>query len=152
MFALRQAFSVANSLFNPKTLLLSSRIPSILHRDEQIRGIKMRKVLELRCKSCRFEKINDLWHVVCDEFGRHKQVEWSTKEHQRDKWIMTHITRTGKPFMKKLEAYIIGTCPPGPFDFKPKIGCYNRIKPKYLYPFEGLPPKTKLRNFPKSLN
>lgn len=152
MQAIRQIFSLSSSLMSVRKPLLAAQVPPMLTTFEQVRGVKHKNVLELRCRHCRFEKKNDFWHVTCSQSPRHNQVELSTKESLRDRWIMTHITRSGKPFMKKPEAYIIGTCPPGPFDYKQKLGQYLRIKPKYLYPYKGLPPKTRVRNFEKALN
>lgn len=119
--------SLVNSfvLQQPKSL-----IASVNH--QQIRGLKHRDMLTLRCPDCYFKKVEDEWFVLCPTYPRHKQVErvWDIRE----KWIVTHKTRRGKPFMKKEESYIIGTCPPSPFDYKPKIGQRIRTRRQYLHP------------------
>ena len=107
-----------------------SLVASVNH--QQIRGLKHRDVLTLRCPDCYFKKIEDEWYVLCPTFPRHKQVE--RIQDIRNRWIVTHRTRRGKPFMKKEESYIIGTCPPSPFDYKPKIGQRLRIRGKFLHP------------------
>lgn len=86
---------------------------------QQIRGVKDKHVLKLRCTSCYFKKIDERWWVLCDAYPRHKQRE--RVDDKRSRWIITHVTRGGRPFQKKTEAYICNTAPPGPYDFKPKI-------------------------------
>ncbi|XP_074599968.1 uncharacterized protein LOC141854255 [Brevipalpus obovatus] len=116
----------------------------------QKRGLKHRGVLQLRCSGCRFVKINEIWHVTCKLRPRHKQRELITS--YRDRWIMTHTTRSGKPFIKKPEAYILNNCPPGPFDYKPKVGAKYRCRKKYLHPLTPVPYKTKQINIIPHIN
>ncbi|RWS25005.1 uncharacterized protein B4U80_07102 [Leptotrombidium deliense] len=73
----------------------------------------------LRCNDCYFKKIEDRWHVLCRKHGRHKQRERIYDP--RTKWIVTHVTRGGRPFQKKPEAYILNLCPPGGFDYKKRF-------------------------------
>ena len=112
---------------------------------QQIRGLKHKDMLTLRCPDCYFKKVEDDWYVLCPTWPRHKQIE--RKVDIRDKWLVTHRTRRGKPFMKKEEAYIIGTCPPGPFDYRMKVGQRLRIRRKYLHPTMEMSPPKDLRKF-----
>jgi len=64
----------------------------------QIRGFKDKDVLKLRCSDCYFTVVDDRWWVLCDKHPRHKQRE--KVEDIRKNWIVTHVTRTGKPFKK----------------------------------------------------
>ena len=80
---------------------------------QQTRGFKDKGILRLRCNSCYFKKLDDRWWVLCTEHPRHKQRQ--KVEDHRDKWVVTHITRSGKPFQKKPEAYICETSPPGAY-------------------------------------
>ncbi|RWS02763.1 39S ribosomal protein L36-like protein [Dinothrombium tinctorium] len=85
----------------------------------QIRTFKDKDVLRLRCRDCRFVKIDDRWWVKCKTHPRHAQREHI--EDIRRKWIVTHVTRGGKAFQKKPEAYICNLCPPGFFDYKKRM-------------------------------
>lgn len=80
---------------------------------QQTRGFKDKGILRLRCSKCYFKKLDDRWWVLCTEHPRHKQRE--KVEDHRDKWVVTHITRGGRPFQKKPEAYICETSPPGAY-------------------------------------
>lgn len=80
---------------------------------QQTRTFKDKGVLKLRCNKCYFKKLDDRWWVLCTEHPRHKQRQ--KVEDHRDKWVVTHITRGGKPFQKKPEAYICETSPPGAY-------------------------------------
>ena len=84
-----------------------------LTASQQKRGFKDKGVLKLRCSKCYFKKLDDRWWVLCNEHPRHKQRE--KVEDHREKWVVTHITRGGKPFQKKPEAYICETSPPGAY-------------------------------------
>ena len=86
---------------------------------QQVRTVKDKHVLKLRCSSCHFRKIDERWWVLCDAHPRHKQRE--RIDDKRSRWIITHVTRGGRPFQKKTEAYVCNTAPPGPYDYKPKI-------------------------------
>lgn len=103
---------------------------NILINYQPVRGLKYKDVLKLRCKDCYFKKVDDRWMVLCKTFGRHKQAE--KIEDIKKNWIVTHVTRTGRPFQKKEEAYILNLCPPGPFDYRIKLGQKMRVKRKWL--------------------
>lgn len=64
----------------------------------QSRGFKDKDVLKIRCPDCYFKKVDDRWWVLCHTHPRHKQRQ--KVEDIRKKWIVTHITRTGRPFKK----------------------------------------------------
>lgn len=100
-----------NNSNNNKAVILSNSANSINH--QQIRGFKDKGVLQLRCSKCYFKKLDDRWWVLCNEFPRHKQRQ--KVEDHREKWIVTHLTRGGRPFQKKPEAYICNTSPPGAY-------------------------------------
>lgn len=91
----------------------------------QSRGFRDKGVLELRCDACKFKKIDDRWWVLCDKFPRHKQREQVMDVKRR--WIVTHVTRNGRPFQKKAEAYILKLCPPGGYDYRNKILLKDRL-------------------------
>ena len=97
------------------------------------RGFRDKDVLKLRCKDCRFEKVDDRWWVLCDTHGRHKQRQ--DVPDPKVKWVVTHVTIGHRPFQKKEEAYICGTCPPAAYDYKRKI---------FYKPAEPLPRKLRM--------
>lgn len=109
------------------TGLLRSPVPSVASTYQQVRGVKDKHVLKLRCSNCHFKKIDQRWWVWCDAFPRHKQRE--RVDDQRARWIVTHVTRGGRPFQKKSEAYVCNTAPPGPYDYKPKI--WSEVQPGF---------------------
>ena len=112
--------NVNKKLISKPTAIASSTILSsvtssnnLINNQQQIRCFKDKGVLKLRCSSCYFKKLDDRWWVLCGKHPRHKQRE-KVIDH-RDKWIVTHLTRGGKPFQKKNEAYICNTSPPGAY-------------------------------------
>lgn len=105
-------------------------VSSVLLNYQPNRGLKYKEVLRLRCKDCYFKKVDEQWMVLCKSFGKHKQAE--KIDDVKRKWIVTHVTRTGRPFQKKEESYILNTCPPGPFDYRIKLGQKMRIRRKWL--------------------
>lgn len=97
----------------PNPTVLTNLNSNNFVNQHQIRGFKDKGILKLRCSSCYFKKLDDRWWVLCTEHPRHKQRQ--KVEDYRDKWIVTHLVRGGKPFQKKPEAYICNTSPPGPY-------------------------------------
>ena len=67
----------------------------------QVRGFKDKEVLRIRCPDCYFKKIDERWWVLCHSHPRHKQRQ--KIEDIRRQWIVTHITRTGRPFRKHFQ-------------------------------------------------
>ena len=77
-------------LTQAKELLLSHvRVPLT----SQIRGIKFKDTLELRCKDCFFQRVDDRWMVLCSVFPRHKQIE--KRDDKMDNWILTVLEVVG---------------------------------------------------------
>ncbi|EEB10011.1 mitochondrial 50S ribosomal protein L36, putative [Pediculus humanus corporis] len=54
-------------------------------------GMKVRAKLERRCKSCYFARIDGRMMVLCDSYGRHKQMALVKKA--KHYWILSHCTQ-----------------------------------------------------------
>ncbi|CAK9252448.1 unnamed protein product [Sphagnum jensenii] len=106
-----QSAKLSHTSIGPQRLMPAFHVP--------VRTFKDKDVLRLRCKDCYYKRIDERWFVFCETHPRHKQRELIKDE--RTKWIVTHVTRNGRPFQKKPETYILNLCPPGPFDYRPSI-------------------------------
>lgn len=54
-------------------------------------GLKMKTVLQRRCKSCLLMWKNDRKYIICKDRPRHNQVQRKKKSYNT--WILTHATQ-----------------------------------------------------------
>lgn len=57
-------------------------------------GMKVKGILELRCKDCYFVTRKERMFVMCKTHPRHKQAKIQKKEYKT--WILTHATQGPK--------------------------------------------------------
>lgn len=67
------------------------------------RGMKHKDVLQLRCDKCYFKQLDGRWHVLCDKFPRHKQIE--KVERDKFRWIVSERSFMDYPAYKKRYMY-----------------------------------------------